>query len=335
MAQNPKKNKVKVYIPLGLVIIAVFAGAWYWYRDYSRYITSDDARIDADNVTVGSKMLGRLVAVYAQEGDVVTKGKLLAELDSSDLYAQRNQALALKEQALTNLAQSNAKFVSDQQSLKVVEINLERAKEDLDRAKKQSEGGVITDEQYDHIKKTYEAASAQTDAAKALIAVSKSQITSTSAAVETANAQIKVLDTQLRNTRLWSPGNGIIAKRWLLPGDVIQPGQSAFTLTDDSRKWVISYLEETKISEIRNGQDVKFTIDAFPKVKFYGKVFLTGTSTASVFSLIPASNASGNFTKVTQRIPVRISIDSAGNGKDISSFNILPGMSAVIKITRN
>jgi membrane fusion protein (multidrug efflux system) len=334
MAQDPKKNKVKVYIPLGIVIIAVLIGAGYWYRDYSRYISSDDARVDADNITVGSKMLGRIVAVYAQEGDVVTKGKLLAELDSSDLYAQRNQAIALKEQALTNIGQANAKFVSDQQSLKVVEINLERAREDLDRAKKQSEGGVITDEQYDHIKKAYEAASAQAEATKALIAVSKSQINSASAAVETANAQIKVLDTQLKNTRLWSPGTGVIAKRWLLPGDVIQPGQSAFTLTDNSRKWVISYLEETKISEIRNGQDVKFTIDAFHNVKFYGKVFLTGTSTASVFSLIPASNASGNFTKVTQRIPVRISIDSASNGKDISSFNILPGMSAVIKITR-
>jgi membrane fusion protein (multidrug efflux system) len=334
MAQNSKKNKVKVYIPLGIVIIAVLAGAWYWYRDYSRYITTDDARIDANNVTVGSKILGRIVAVYAQEGDKVTKGKLLAELDSTDLRAQRNQAVALKEQALTNLGQANAKVVSDQQSLKVVEINLERTKEDLDRAKKQSEGGVITEEQYDHIKKAYEAAAAQADAAKALIAVSKLQINSASAAVETANAQIKVLDAQLRNIRLWSPGNGVIAKRWLMPGDIIQPGQSAFTLTDDSGKWVISYLEETKISEIKNGQDVKFTIDAFPGVKFFGKVFLTGTSTASVFSLIPASNASGNFTKVTQRIPVRISIDSASSGKDISSFNILPGMSAVIKITR-
>ena len=334
MAPNTKKNKVKVYIPLGIVIIAVLTGAWYWYRDYTKYISTDDARIDADNVTVGSKMLGRIVAVYAQEGDVVTKGKLLAELDSSDLIAQRNQAIALRVQASTNLGQANAKFTSDQQSLKVVKINLERAREDLDRAKKQSEGGVITEEQYAHITKGYEAASAQADASEALIAVSKSQISSASAAVETANAQIKVLDTQLKNTRLWSPGNGVIAKRWLLPGDVIQPGQSAFTLTDDSKKWVITYLEETKISEIQNGKTVRFTIDAFPHVKFYGKVFLTGTSTASVFSLIPASNASGNFTKVTQRIPVRISIDSVSNGKEISSFNILPGMSAEVKITR-
>jgi membrane fusion protein (multidrug efflux system) len=334
MAQNIKKNKVKVYIPLGIVIIAVLVGAWYWYRDYSRYITTDDARIDADNITVSSKMLGRIVTVYAQEGDAVTKDKLLAELDSSDLIAQRNQAMALKIQALTNLDQANAKYVSDQQSLKVVEINLDRAKEDLERARKQSEGGVITEEQYDHITKAYEAASAQAEASKALIAVSKSQISSASAAVETTNAQIKVIDTQLKNTRLLSPANGVIAKRWLLPGDVIQPGQSAFTLTDDSKKWVICYLEETKIHGVQDGQDVKFKIDAFPHVKFYGKVFLTGTSTASVFSLIPASNASGNFTKVTQRIPVRISIDTADNGKDISSFNILPGMSAVIKITR-
>jgi membrane fusion protein, multidrug efflux system len=334
MEPNSKKNKASVYIPLGIVIIAVLTGAWYWYRDYSRYISTDDARIDADNVTVGSKMLGRIVAIYAQEGDVVTKGKLLAELDSSDLVAQKNQAMALKVQAMTSLSQANAKYVSDQQSLKVVEINLERGKEDLARAKKQSEGGVITEEQYDHIVKAYEAASAQADASKALIGVSKTQITSASAAVETANAQIRVLETQLKNTKLWSPGNGVIAKRWLLPGDVIQPGQSAFTLTDDSRKWVLSYLEETKISEIQDGKDVRFTIDAFPHVKFYGKVFLTGTSTASMFSLIPASNASGNFTKVTQRIPVRISIDSADNGQNISSFNILPGMSAVVKITR-
>lgn len=334
MEQSPKKHKSAVYIPLGIVIIAVLAGAWYWYKDYSRYISTDDARIDADNVTVGSKMLGRIIAVYAQEGDVVTKGKLLAELDSSDLVAQKNQAMALKAQAMTSINQSNAKYLSDQQSLKVVEINLARAKEDLDRAKKQSEGGVITDEQYDHIAKTFEASSAQAEASKAMIVVSKAQITSASAAVETADAQIRVLETQLKNTKLWSPANGIIAKRWLLPGDVIQPGQSAFTLTDDSKKWVLCYLEETKISEIQNGKDVKFSIDAFPHVKFYGKVFLTGTSTASVFSLIPASNASGNFTKVTQRIPVRISIDSADNGKDISSFNILPGMSAVVKITR-
>jgi membrane fusion protein (multidrug efflux system) len=334
MKQDSNKNKARIYIPLGIVILAVLTGLWYWYRDYSKYITSDDAHIDADNITISSKILGRISAIYAQEGDIVKKGKLLAEIDSSDLIAQKNQALALRAQAIANKSQAEIKYNSDQKSLKVVEINLERASEDMERASKQAAGGVITEEQFDHIKKAYEAAAAQLDASKALLTVSRSQINSASAAVETTDAQINVLETLLKNTKLYSPSDGVISKRWLLPGDIIQPSQSVFTLTNDFDKWVVAYLEETKISGIYPGQKVRFTIDAFPHIKFYGKIFLVGSSTASVFSLIPANNASGNFTKVTQRISVRISIDSIENGKDIGSYNILSGMSAVVKITR-
>jgi membrane fusion protein (multidrug efflux system) len=204
----------------------------------------------------------------------------------------------------------------------------------MTRAKNQSDGGVIAPEQFDHIKKAYETASAQLEAAKAQLLVSKSMISSASASVETANAQIKVLDAQLKNTRLYAPADGLVAKGWLLPGDVVQPSQSVFTLTLNKNLWIVAFLEETKISDIHTGQRVKFTIDAFPDVKFNGKIFLLGSSTASVFSLIPANNASGNFTKVTQRIPVRISIESADNNKEVSSYNILSGMSAVVKIIK-
>ena len=334
MKEESKNNRLKVYIPLAIVILIVLAGAWYWYRDYSKYITSDDAHVDADNVSVGSKIMGRIFSVYANEGDIVKQGMLLADLDSTDLVAQRNQTLALRVQAQANLTQSEVKFNSDQKGIKILEINLERANEDMTRAKKQSDGGVITTEQFDHIKKAFETASAQLDAAKAQLLVSKSMISTASASVETANAQIKVLDTQLKNTRLYAPADGVIAKRWLLPGDVVQPSQSVFTITMSKNLWIVAFLEETKISDIHSGQKVRFTIDAFPYVKFNGKVFLVGSSTASVFSLIPSNNASGNFTKVTQRIPVRISIDGTNNNKEISSFNILSGMSVVVKIIR-
>jgi membrane fusion protein, multidrug efflux system len=334
MKPESKNNRFRVYIPLTIVIIIVLAGVWYWYRDYSQYITSDDAHVDADNVSVGSKIIGRISAIYANEGDFVSKGTLMAVLDSSDFIAQRNQSIALKAQAVANLSQAEVKFSSDQKSIRVLEINLERATEDYTRAKSQSEGGVITSEQFDHIKKSYETASAQLDAAKAQLLVSKSMISSAYASVETAKAQINVIDIQLRNTRLFAPSDGIIAKRWLLPGDVLQPGQSVFTLTISNNLWVVAFPEETKISEIHTGQNVRFTIDAFPGVRFRGKVFLVGSSTASVFSLIPANNASGNFTKVTQRIPVRISIESADNDKEISTFNILSGMSVVVKIIK-
>jgi membrane fusion protein, multidrug efflux system len=334
MKSESKNNRLKVYIPLALVILIVLAGAWYWYRDYSRYVTTDDAHIDADNVSVSSKIIGRIASIYADEGNFVKQGTLLAVIDSSDLFAQRNQAAALKSQSVASLAQSEVKFNSDQISLRVLEVNLERATEDLTRAKSQLDGGVITTEQFDHIKKGYETASAQLDAAKSQLMVSKAMISSASAAVETANAQVKVLDTQLKNTRLYAPADGIITKRWLLPGDIVQPSQSVFTMTLSKNLWVVAFLEETKISSIRIGQSVRFTIDAFPGVRFRGKVFLVGSSTASVFSLIPANNASGNFTKVTQRIPVRISIESAELNKEISSFNILSGMSVVVKITK-
>jgi membrane fusion protein, multidrug efflux system len=334
MKPESTKKRLRVYIPLTLVIIIVLTGAWYWYRDYSRYITTDDAHVDADNVSVGSKIIGRISAIYANEGDMVKQGTLLADIDSSDLHAQRNQSVALKAQAITNYAQSEVKYSSDQKSIRVLEINLERATEDMTRAKSQADGGVITPEQFDHIKKGYETALAQLEAAKALLMVSKSMISSALAAVQTADAQVKVFDTQLKNTRLYAPADGIISKRWLLPGDVVQPSQSVFTLTLSKNLWVVAFLEETKISEVHTGQGVRFTIDAIQGVKFYGKVFLVASSTASVFSLIPANNASGNFTKVTQRIPVRISIESADNNKEITSFNIFSGMSVLVKIIK-
>jgi len=332
--KSESKNKLRVYIPLAIVIIIVLTGAWYWFRDYRLYITTDDAHVDADIVSVSSKIIGRISSIYADEGNLIKKGELLADIDSSDLVAQRNQALALRAQTLANLSQSEVKYTSDQKSIKVLEINLDRANEDMTRAKSQSDGGVITNEQFDHIKKAYETAVAQLDVAKAQLNVSESMISSASAAVETANAQIKVLDTQLKNTKLYAPSDGIVAKRWLLSGDVVQPSQSVFTLTISKNLWVVAFLEETKISEIHPGQSVRLTIDAFPGVRFTGKVFLVGSSTASVFSLIPANNASGNFTKVTQRIPIRISIDSSDNKKEISTLNILSGMSAIVKIIK-
>jgi membrane fusion protein (multidrug efflux system) len=334
MKEETKKSKLRVYIPLLLIIVFVMIAAWYWYKDYSMYITTDDAHVDADNVSVGSKIMGRISAIYAKEGDLVKQGMLLADLDSSDLHAQRNQSVAMKAQAEANLAQSEVKYNSDQKSIRVLEINLEKTSEDLTRAKSQAEGGVITTELFDHIRKAYETAFAQLDVAKAQLMVSKSMIASASASVETADAQIKVVDTQLKNTRLVAPADGIIARRWLLPGDVVQPSQSVFTMTLSKNLWVVAFFEETKISKITDGQSVRFSIDAFPGIRFKGKVFLVGSSTASVFSLIPANNASGNFTKVTQRIPIRISIDSTENNKEISSFNILSGMSAVVRIIK-
>jgi membrane fusion protein (multidrug efflux system) len=333
--QEEKKKGFKVYIPLIVVILLVIGGGWYWYQGYSHYISTDDAYIDADRVAIGSKILGRISKEYAVEGDSVKKGMLLAEIDSTELNALRNQAIASKNQFIASAKQSEAKYLLDEESIKVQKINFQKASDDLTRAKSQFEGGVLTKEQFEHIKKAYESAQAQMDAAQTQLVVSKAQIASSRAAIENADAQIGLTEAQLKNTRLYAPFDGVVARRWLLAGDIAQPGQSIFTITNNKQLWVIIYIEETNLQDIRIGQKAIFTVDAFPGVKFGGSVFYIGSNAASQFSLIPPSNASGNFTKTTQRIPVKISIDKTENKKgEPVSVNLISGMSVVMKLVK-
>jgi len=126
----------------------------------------------------------------------------------------------------------------------------------------------------------------------------------------------------------------LVAKRWLLSGDIAQPSQSIYTINNNSKFWLLVYLEETKVEKLKIGQKAVFSLDMYPDVVFTGKIFTLGSTTASQFSLIPASNASGNFTKVTQRVPLKISIDGTENGTKLTDYKLLTGMSAVVKIIK-
>ncbi|HEY3372904.1 MAG TPA: HlyD family secretion protein [Prolixibacteraceae bacterium] len=324
----------KVYIPLILIVLLLLGGGIYWYIDYSKYIKSDDAHIDADNVSVSPKSLGRISQIFAQEGDSVQQGQLIAILDSTDLVAQKNQAIAGKLLAEASIAQADAKYEFDLKNNKVFEVSLERTREDYNRAKSQYEGKVITQEQFDHAKKALETAQTQLEASRSQAKVSNAQIKSAQATVENAKAQINVISTQINNTKLYAPSEGVIGKRWLLPGDIAQPGQSIFTIVNNRKLWVSVFLEETKLENLNIGQATLFTLDAYPNVTFTGKILTIASNTASTFSLIPANNASGNFTKVTQRVQLKISIDGTTERKNLSNYHFFSGMSAVVKIIR-
>ena len=329
-----EKKDWKIYIPLTLVALIVIVGGVYWYKDYTSYIRTDDAVVASDNVTVSPKIMGRISKIYVEEGDSVNQGQLLAELDSIDLLAQKQQVIALKSQTQANKEQSQAKLQYDEKNIKILQIGLEKSKEDFDRAKTQYKGGVITKEQYDHMQKAQETAQAQLEAAKAQILVSKTTIKSAEASVTAAQAQIGVITTQLSNTRLYAPVKGLVAKRWLLPGDIAQPSQAIYTINNNNKFWILVFLEETKMGNLHNGQKALIALDTYPDVVFTGKIFTMGSTTASQFSLIPQNNASGNFTKVTQRVAIKISIDGTESGQKLSSFNLLTGMSAVVKIIK-
>ena len=214
-------------------------------------------------------------------------------------------------------ASAKAGLALAQQSLPLDQVNINRAQDDFNRAEVQYKSGIITKEQYDHAQKALEAVQAQYN-----IDLSK---------ISTAKAQIGVIESQLANTIISAPMNGVVAKRWVLTGDVIQAGQPIFTIYDLKNIWVTANLEETKLGHIHLNDPVEIDVDTYPGVKFYGKVFEIGTYTASEFSLIPPDNASGNFTKVTQRIPIKISIDDPTTSSG-AKLVFRPGMSVEVSV---
>jgi membrane fusion protein (multidrug efflux system) len=310
----------RVIIPLVAFGIAAIAGFIYWY-DYERgYVSTKDAFIDGDPVTVSSKILGRITQIAADMGDTTRAGQVVVWLDQTTLRAEEVQAEAAL--AYTRDAVSLAK------------ISLDRALDDFKRAQVQYRDSVITREQFDHARQALEMARAQHN-----VALSQ---------VKTSEAQLGVVETQLSGTEIVSPISGVVAKRWAMPGEVVQPGQSILTLYDLSDVWVTANFEETKLARIVPNDQVQISVDAYPGRTFSGHVLLVGAAAASEFSLIPPNNASGNFTKVTQRVPVKILLDdrnpspatsadavsapAEGGAESSPQALLLPGMSTVVKI---
>ncbi|HLX13556.1 MAG TPA: HlyD family secretion protein [Bacteroidota bacterium] len=298
----PLYRRKRLIIPVFIFALIAAGAIWYWYATIRGFISTDDAFIDGDRVSISPKMIGRIAKLYAKEGDHVTLGEMLVQLDTTDLAAQAVQARATLEMA--------------RQSVGPTKVALDRAQEDLTRSDQEIAGGTITREQHDHAVKTLDAAHADFSLAQARIV--------------TAEAQLHVVDVQLQNSRIISPIDGSIAKRWMLEGDVAQAGQPIFSVYDNTNLWVTANFEETNLHAIHLNDPVEISVDAYPNTSFSGKVFELGTYTASEFSLIPPNNASGNFTKVTQRVPVKISIDNLSVGTQTTP--LLPGMSVEIRL---
>ncbi len=299
----PLYRRRRVVIPLVLVIVAALAFAWYWYVNLRDFVSTDDAYVDANRVAIASKILGRIARLGTDEGDSVVRGQTLVVLDDSDLRAQ--------------LEQADASLTFAQESVVLAKVNLGRAQDDFVLAAQQFKDAVVTREQYDHARHALDAARAEYG-----IALSR---------VGTARAQVGVVRSQLENCTIVSPVDGKVAKRWVLQGDVVQAGQPIFSVYDRTQTWVTANLEENDLHHVRVGQDVSISVDTYPGRVFGGKVFQIGSSTAAQFSLIPPNNASGNFTKVTQRVPVKISIGEQHDpGKDPAT--LLPGMSVEVRI---
>ena len=297
--QAMRREQKKPNLIAGFILLILLgAGAWFgynWYFDSIKYVSTDDAAIDSDHVSVSAKIMGRIYQLTAEEGAKVETGQMLVQLDDTDLRAQEAQAVAALNSAYQN--QSLAK------------VNLDKTVGDFNRTKGLLKSGFISKEQYDHSANTL-------DAAKVQYSIAQSQI-------ETAKAQQGVIGTQLLNTKIVAPISGIIAKRAVMVGEVVQPGQAIYTINDLHHTWVSAKYEETKIRLIHPGQIADVTVDAYPNRLFKGKVVQIGAD------IVTPPLSIGDSTKTTQKIPVKIVFNQTSDAK-----LFVPGMSVEVKIER-
>jgi len=293
-----KKKGRRAPIIVGALILLVLLGVGItfgtiWILNSIKYVSTDDAAIDGDHVNVSAKMLGRIKSVLVEEGSKVEAGQLLVLLDDLDLRAQEMQAASSLNYTRENLV--------------LARVNLDKTRDDFNRTNTLFKGAAATREQYDHAGRALETANAQYSIAQAQ--------------VDTANAQLRVIEAQLLNTRITAPISGTIAKKPLMPGELVQPGQTILSINDLQHLWVTANFEETKIGRIRVDDPVKITVDAYASYPFTGRVAQIGAA------IVPPPFSIGEFTKSTQRIPIKIELEN--NTEDMV---LLPGMSVEVKI---
>jgi membrane fusion protein (multidrug efflux system) len=293
--------KSKIYYIAAILVLLLIVIFWWWRAYFYPYQSTEDASIAGLDHMISSVQSGKILQVAVDDGDVVKKGDLLFTLDDTLLQIE-------KEKAAAGLDHAN-------DEVKLQKIRVDLAREDLERATKEFAGGVISQEAMNHAEKTFQMMQAQLESINSLADVQE--------------ATLKMIETQVQYSQVTAPTNGIIAKRWHDPGDVIRAGQTVLSLMDLSHIWITANIEETKLSSIHVGAPVDITVDAYPGLEFQGNVMVIGAAAASQFALIPPNNSSGNFTKVTQRIPLRISLKSVDNAQGLY---LRPGMSVKVKI---
>jgi membrane fusion protein (multidrug efflux system) len=302
--KDPKKNS-RGRIILILVLVAAAVGAYFLFATGGSQAT-DDAAIRGNQIVLSAQALGQITSLGVEEQDHVAKGQVLVKLDDLTLKAQESQAIANKEFAAQNVD--------------LAQVKLEQAQSDLDRATAQLKAKIIPQEQYDHLAIAYSSAQTQHKIALAQEKMSEAQYTT--------------VETNLAHTVIQSPIDGVVAKKWTMPGNIVQPAQPIYTLYDLKSLWVEANFKETQIRHLRPGDAATIEVDAFPGHSFRGKVESIGTATASEFALIPPDNATGNFTKVTQRVPVKIILQNppASGAADPPDPTLVPGLSAEVRV---
>jgi membrane fusion protein (multidrug efflux system) len=348
-APAPGGRKRMVYLIVALAALALVGfGIRQWWFGRS-HVGTDDAQVEGHITPILPRVGGYVADIRVQENQQVKAGDTLVVLDDRDLRAKLAQADAELNallastgaggkvgQATAQIGVAQAGAQAAQATIAQARANARKAHQDLERMRTLADRAIISRQQLDAAQAAADAADAQLVASQQNAQAAGQQVTAAQAGLQAADARVAAaraardqVALQLSYTRVVAPASGMVTKKNVEVGQLVQPGQPLMTVVPLNDTWVVANLKETDIEKVRAGDDVEFTLDAYPGHSFHGRVESLSPATGAKFSLLPPDNATGNYTKVVQRIPVRIRLSGAPE----AGFPLRPGMSAVVTIT--
>lgn len=314
----------------GLPAILIAAGGWYWLTSGGS-VSTDNAYVQMDKVSIAAEVGGRITDVAVKDGQMVAAGQLLFRIDGEPYALSVAQANAAIDAAKVDVGNLSASFAATGVDIKSAEEGLAFAQSNFARQAALMDKGFTTKAAYDASKHSVELARAQLAAAKADATEARAKLatggTGVNPQVEAAKVQRAQAEVNLGRTEVRAPSAGRIAQSdRLLIGQMMVAGLPAVTIVDTGHPWVEANFKETDLANMRVGQRAEISFDAYPGLKVRGHVLTIGAGTGSEFSVLPAQNATGNWVKVTQRVPVRIAFD------ETPSRDMIAGLSADVRV---
>ena len=330
---NPRKRKIMLVV-LAIVVILVGLGVWGYHEFYGRWNEStDDAYVNGNVVEITPLVTGTVVSIGADDGDLVHEGQVLINFDPNDAEvglqsAQANLARTVRQ---VRGLYSNVDGMKAQVNAQQAEV--QKAQDNFNRRKNLAAGGAISQEELSHARD--DLTSAQNALANA-----RQQLKTTSALVDDTvvsshpdvmSAAAQLRQAYLTNARstLIAPVTGYVAKRTVQLGQRVQPGTALMAVIPLDQLWIDANFKETQLRDMRIGQPVDIEADLYGSdVKYSGTIDSLGAGTGSAFALLPAQNATGNWIKIVQRVPVRIHI----NAEELAKHPLRVGLSTVVNV---
>jgi len=331
-----KKKKVSVIVLITLALIGAVV-IYFYLRYKATHITTDDAFIEGHIHTIASKISGTVKGIHVEDNQPVKKGEILLEIDPVDYDVKVKEASSVLNKEKAKLVEIDARIEASKRqlselnsamkaamaNLELQEANLKLAEIDLKRAVNLYEKEAIPKERYDNTKTGYEVAASRVKSAeeqlkqsemavetqKALIKEAEASRPSQLSVIKEKEAILNAAELNSGYTKLPAPSDGYVTKKSVEIGNQVQTGQPLMAVVPLNDIWIVANYKETQLGKVRPGQEVKIKVDTYPGKVFSGKVDSIMAGSGAVFSLFPPENATGNYVKVVQRIPVKILLD--------------------------